>query len=95
MARSPRHDGRMVTDALMRALQRKPEGSDKKALQHLADKVVELAVNGDLRAVQFVAERVEGRPKTQTPDTSIDQETSFSALLKALDGVNRGIPESA
>ena len=65
------------------------EGRDK--LRGVADKLVELALNGDMQAIKEVADRLDGKPAQETEvtvkrdATDFDRETLL-AIANATDG---------
>lgn len=69
---------RIVSDAIRIALLRAAKKGKGKNVQAMADKLVELAVDGDVAAIREVADRVDGKPH-QTSD--INANLSFPPLL--------------
>lgn len=57
---------KLIRDALMLAVNREGEGKTKK-LTLIADKLVDLAVGGDVAAIKEVADRIDGKA-TQAVD---------------------------
>ena len=55
-------------------------GDDDKALRRIMDKVVETAMEGERWAVEFVADRLDGKPKQQ-----IDQSITDTRELESKD----------
>jgi ribosomal protein L17 len=45
-------------------------GDNHKALRKIANKLVEMAIDGDIRAIKEIADRLDGRPVQQTKLTS-------------------------
>ena len=55
-------------DALRRAIKRR-ETDDPLALERLADKLINMAADGDIQALRELADRLDGKPKQQTEIT--------------------------
>jgi hypothetical protein len=49
-------------EAIMRAVRRKFEGHDDKALEKIADAVVLAAIGGDMQAAKEIGDRLDGKP---------------------------------
>ena len=57
-------------------------GEDHKALRVIAAKVLELAQGGDMQAVTFVADRLDGKPvQAIEGDTTVRADDTITALL--------------
>ena len=48
-------------DAIMRAVKRSEGKGDPKALERLADKIVQMALDGDMAAIKEIGDRLDGR----------------------------------
>ena len=72
-ARGPKSD-KIWADAVRRAVMRRLENEEGKPqkIERLADKVVELALDGDMTAVREIGDRLDGKPKQQTEVTGAD-----------------------
>ena len=67
----------------MIALKREAEkGTRTKKLQRIADKLVDLAVEGNITAIKEIADRVEGRP-TQT--IAGDSDKPHELVIRVID----------
>lgn len=65
-ARGPKSD-KIWSDAVRRAVLRRLENVEGKPqkIERLADKVVDMALDGDIAAVKEVADRLDGKPAQQ------------------------------
>ena len=74
-ARGPKSD-KIWADAVRRAVMRRIENEEGKPqkIERLADKVVELALDGDMSAVKEIGDRLDGKPKQQTEVSGADGE---------------------
>jgi hypothetical protein len=80
-ARGPKSD-KIWSDAVRRAVLRRLENEEGKPqkIERLADKVVDMALDGDMSAVNEVANRLDGRPKV-----SADIEHSGGIVINLVD----------
>jgi hypothetical protein len=79
---------KLMRDAIMLALHRTAKGQKTKRLIVIADKLVELAAEGDIQAIKEVCDRVDGKP-TQGLDMKHDVGGDLAALLSAFDRKSR------
>lgn len=49
-------------DAIMRAVKRREKGEDVQALEKLADKLVHVALLGEVAALKEIGDRLDGKP---------------------------------
>lgn len=75
-----------VRRALLKAARRRdPQGV--RLLQRMADKVMDKACEGDMEAVKFITERIDGK---QTTSVTLDQNVTVSSVGQAhLEALNR------
>ena len=76
MARGPKSD-KIWADAVSRAVKRRLENEEGKPqkIERLADKLVDLALAGDIPALKEVGDRLDGRP-AQAVDVSANVDVS-------------------
>lgn len=55
--------------AIMRALEKRGGGDRLKALDELAEKLLDAVANGDLGAIKELGDRIDGKPKQQVEMT--------------------------
>ena len=81
-ARGPKSD-KIWADAVRRAVCRRLENEEGKPqkIERLADKVVELALGGDMSAVKEIGDRLDGKPKQQTEVSGPDGEAIPTKLI--------------
>ena len=68
-------------DALRRAVMRRIEGEEGKPqkIERIADKVVELALDGKVGAIKEIGDRLDGKPK-QTTDANVSLKGSLKVV---------------
>ena len=64
----------------MRAVRRADSGVKDKRLERMADKVVKLALDGDMQAVKEIGDRLDGKP-AQSHTVSGDPEAPLVPVL--------------
>lgn len=71
--------------AIMRALEKRGGGDRIKALDELAEKLLEAVANGDLGAIKELGDRIDGKPKQQV-EVSGDAENpiAFSEIRRTI-----------
>lgn len=85
-----KRESRPWRDAIMRAVKRRIAGKGSpQALEVLADKVVELGLDGDVSALKEIGDRLDGRP-VQAQAHSGDGEGAPIPVL-----IHTGVPRSA
>jgi ribosomal protein L17 len=72
MTASPRA-ARMVTRALIAALEGTAAGADATNLRRIVDSLVDKAIDGDLPAIREIFDRVDGKAVTAPPPADNDQ----------------------
>ncbi len=86
LPKTKQDDWHVVRNALLKSVDKR-DASGVKRLQLMADKVIDKAIDGDMQAVQFVTERIDG--KVVTP-VDIKQDITVSSIGQAhLDALNR------
>jgi hypothetical protein len=57
---------KLWTDALRIAVMESAGDGDRRKLRAMADKIVELALDGDIQAIKEIGDRLEGKPAQRT-----------------------------
>lgn len=73
------------TDALRLAVMREAEdsnGKTDKRINHIANKLCEIAMDGDVQAIRLIEERLEGKAKQATDVTSNGQSVTMPTIIK-------------
>lgn len=69
--------GRLWHQAILRALEKRGGGDRVKAMDELAEKLLEAVATGDLQALKEFGDRIDGKPHQ-----SIDSETHVDGTLE-------------
>jgi ribosomal protein L17 len=63
---------KLWTDALRIVVNEVAEDGDKKKLRRMAEKIVDLALAGDMQAIKEIGDRLEGKPTQRVEATGED-----------------------
>ena len=81
-----RKPDKLMRDALMISLKREAEGPDgtpTRRMQLIADKLVDLAIDGDVQAIKEISDRVDGKP-TQVVAGDADNPLAFTGIERVI-----------
>lgn len=80
-------------DAIQRAIARAAaEGSNKQLLDEIADKVTQMALEGDIHAMREIGDRLEGKPAQAITGEDGGPVEFVSQIMELVNGSSRGLP---
>lgn len=88
-ARGPKSD-KLWAEAVRRAVLRRIENEEGKPqkIERLADKVVDMALGGDIQAIKEIGDRMDGKPGQAIEHTGADGGAIISAITVQFVGVD-------